>query len=398
MNRQPVEKPPKWWSPRLSPGWIRFWRPLRRREQLRRQRLLRIDVCGIDHLKNAIAQGNGVLITPNHSTHADAFALYEAADQMRIPFYVMVAWQVFQRSHWLKKWGLRHHGCFSVDREGMDMKAVRQAREVLESAPFPLVMFPEGEVYHTNDRVTPFREGPAAIALMAARKGTRPVVCVPCAMKYSYLDDPTPELLRLMDDLERAIYWRPRPDMKLSERIYHFAEGSLALKEIEFLGRAGDGSLRERLKVLVDFILNRMEARYGLDHESLAIPERVKSLRRELITRREKAADSSPERQQCDEDLEDIFLAVQLFSYPGDYVSQQPTVERLAETLDKFEEDVLRVPTATVRGSRRAVVTFGEPIPVRADRKDTSAVAALAQLMEQQVQALLDQKGIEPER
>ena len=52
--------------------------------------------------------------------------------------------------------------------EGTDLAALRQARQVLETEPYPLVIFPEGEVYHLNQRTTPFRDGPAAIAQMAA--------------------------------------------------------------------------------------------------------------------------------------------------------------------------------------------------------------------------------------
>ena len=188
-----------------------------------------------------------MLITPNHSSHADCFSLYGAADALGIPFYVMVAWQVFQRSGWLRRLALRHHGCFSVDREGTDMNAVRRAREILQSGRYPLVIFPEGEVYHINARVTPFRDGPAAIALMAAKKASRPIVCMPCAMRYRYLQDPTPELLQLMDQLEQAIYWKPRPDLDLPLRIYHLAEGLLALKEVEFFGRTNSGAIPERL-------------------------------------------------------------------------------------------------------------------------------------------------------
>ena len=43
------------------------------------------------------------------------------------------------------------------------------------------------------------------------------------------------------------------------------------------------------------------------------------------------------------QDLNDLFLVIQLFSYPGDYVRECPTVERLAEILTKFEQDALGV-------------------------------------------------------
>ena len=399
MNRTRWEKPPRWWSPKLSPGWVRFWRPFRRRHRLRKQRLLEVEVRGAEHVQEALGKGQGVLITPNHASHADCFALYEAADQVGVPFYVMVAWQVLHYGGWLKRTILRHHGCFSVDREGTDFNALRKSREVLESEPYPLVIFPEGEVYHINERVTPFREGPAAIALLAARKASRPVVCIPCAMKFRYVDDPTPELLEVMSRLEEALYWRPRPDLTLGQRIYHFAEGVLALKEIEFMGATYSGSVPERIANLMEFLLGRIEARHGMDPAGATVPERVKALRREAIKQLEEHPDNDPARLQAIEDLDDLFLVVQAFSYPGDYVAENPTIERIAETLDKFEEDVLPAETATVRGSRRGTVTFGEPIPVPAERGKKGSAAALTDLIEQRVQALLDedtQSGSQP--
>ena len=90
-------------------------------------------------------------------------------------------------------------------------------------------------MYHINERITPFRQGAAAVALAAARRAKRPVACVPCGIKYQYVDDPTDKLLKLMDSLEQEIFWRPRPDLPLHERIYRFAEGAMALKELEYL-------------------------------------------------------------------------------------------------------------------------------------------------------------------
>jgi len=393
MNRQPFEKPPRWWSPKLSPRWIRFWRPWRKRMQLKKQRLLEIEVRGLDHLRQAIDQGQGVLITPNHSSHADCFAFYEAADRLGCPFYVMVAWQNFVRDGWLRSLALRHHGGFSVDREGTDLRAFRQAVEILQSRPHPLVVFPEGDVYHLNQRITPFREGPAAMSLLAARQGARPVVCVPCGIRYRYLDDPTPELLRLMDDLERAIFWRPRPDLALAQRIYRFAEGALALKEIEFLGHTCSGPLPRRIADLADYILKSIETRYGMNAAGVTVPERVKALRQQAIGRLGKLPEDDPGRRQYEADLDDVFLVVQLFSYPGDYVAQQPSVERIAETLDKLEEDVLGLQTARIRGTRKATVTFGEPIHVKAERGKREGAAALTQLLEERVQGLLDDRS-----
>jgi hypothetical protein len=79
-----------------------------------------------------------------------------------------------------------------------------------------------------------------------------------------------------------------------------------------------------------------------------------------------------------------------LFSYPGDYVAQQPSVERIAETLDKMEEDVLGFRTARIRGARKATIVFGEPIGVEGERGKKAAAAVLTRLLEERVQGLLD--------
>ncbi|MHC4178716.1 MAG: lysophospholipid acyltransferase family protein, partial [Planctomycetota bacterium] len=148
MNRHPFQTPPRWWSPKLSPFWIRIWRPFRKRIQLKEQKLLEVEVRGLENIKEAAAGKQGVLVTPNHSAHADCHAFYSAADQLGCHFYFMCAWQIFRRGGWLRQMVLRHHGCFSVDREGTDMRAFRQAVEILRSSPHALVVFPEGEVYH----------------------------------------------------------------------------------------------------------------------------------------------------------------------------------------------------------------------------------------------------------
>ncbi|NQU22949.1 MAG: 1-acyl-sn-glycerol-3-phosphate acyltransferase [Candidatus Nealsonbacteria bacterium] len=390
MNRQPYEKPPRWWGPKMSAGWIRFWRPFRIRTQLKKHRLLEVEVRGLEHVRDAVDRGEGVLVTPNHASHADCHALYAAADELGYPVYVMIAWQVFARDGWLRAMLLRHHGGFSIDREGTDLSAIRQAKEILQSHKNPLFIFPEGDVYHCNARITPFREGPAAIALMAAKKADRPVVCIPCAVKYTYLEDPTPELLELMDELERAIMWRPRPDLPLPERIYHFAEGILSLKEIEYLGHTRTGSVRDRLGAFIDSLLGRLESRYDVQPADSTVPERVKTLRQHAIKRMQDMAEEDPRRKQSEQDLGDLFVAVQAFSYPGNYVAEEASIERMAETLDKFEEDVLGHKTARIRGTRKATVTFGEPIPIEPQRQKKEAAAALTRIMEERVQALLD--------
>jgi 1-acyl-sn-glycerol-3-phosphate acyltransferase len=390
MNRYRLQAAPAWWSPKLRPRMIRLLQGFRRRKQIRDEQLMEIDVRGADGVSQLLREGHGVMITPNHPTHADAYSIYAAADAIGTAFYLMTAWQVFDDKSWIGQQVLRWHGCFSVDRESTDLRAFRQAVEILESSPYPLVVFPEGEVYHSNARVRPFRDGAAVIALSACKRAKRPIVCVPCGMLYRYLDDPTQELTELMDELERRIFWRPQSQRPLAERVYRFADALLAIKELEFFGSAASGPLPERINQLAEHILAKVESRHSIAPSSGRLPERVKEIRRKILEVLEQDELDATERQKLLDELDDVFLVVQLFSYPGDYVAEQPTIERLAETLDKLEEDVLNQFSATVRGRRRAVVEFGQPVLVERKGKAKTLASEITETLETRVQALIE--------
>lgn len=391
MNRYRMRFAPNVWTPKLNPWVVRLLRPLRWRHQRRSQQLMEVNVQGADIVRESLRSGHGVMIMPNHSSHADPFTIYAAADKACTPIHIMATWHVFYDSSIITRWLLRTHGCYSVDREANDLAAFRRSVELLHSKPVPLVIFPEGEIYHCNDRVTPFREGAAAIAIAAARKADRKIVCIPCAISYRYMEDPTPQLLNIMGQLEEAILWQKQPQMPLPDRIYRFAEALLLLKEVEYLKAPQSGALTERISRLGDSILTNAERRHGCNAVG-TVPERVKELRRNIIAKisSQDPVPTSDQLQQLENDLEDVFLVVQSFSYPGDYVLQKPSIERMAETLDKFEEDVLRKPTASLRGKRQAMVQFAEPIEVSADRKNKTQSTTLTQQVENAVQSMLD--------
>ncbi len=340
--------------------------------------------------------------------------MYAVGDQIPCPFYFMATWHVFASQSAVGQKVLQRLGVFSVDREGTDLQAFREAVRILQHERQPLVVFPEGEIFHCNDRVTPFREGAGTIALTAARRAKRPIVCVPCAIKYRYVTDPTDELLTLMDRLEQQIHWRPRPDRPLPERIYAFGGALLGLKELEYLGQYQSGTLADRVRGLAEQILASLATRWDFRPEGHSIPEQIKELRRRILKQQADALKtalepssataappdppaaavganpSSKASRQTERDLEDLFLVNQLFSYPGDYVAQHPTVERIAETLDKFEEDVLHRKTAQIRGERQAIVQLGEPIEVASERRDRGSTTDLTNRLEAEIQHMLD--------
>ena len=392
MNPYRMAPPPGAWDSKLSPLLVRLGRRVRNRLRVKNQQLRDVHVRGVENIAGPHKEGCGVLITPNHSSHADPFTMYSAADEVGVPLQFMATWHVFTSRSKIGQWFLQKHGVFSVDREGTDLRAFKMAVGTLQAAKSPLVIFPEGEIYHCNDKTTPFREGPATIALAAARRSKRKTVVVPCAVKYRYLEDPTERLLRIMSKLEQQIHWRPKTEKPLADRVYAFGQAMVSLKELEFLGEPATGPLPERIQRLADAVLSRLEDKNGAATEGSSVPERVKHIRRGVLERLTAEGISDDQRTELNRDLDDVFLVVQLFSYPGDYVAQAPTIERLAETIDKFEEDVLHLPTASIKADREATVMFDRPIEVVAQKSRTAARELTAQV-ETRVQAMLDELG-----
>jgi len=358
-----------------------------------------IEVQGVVHLGPLLERGDGILIAPNHPDSADPAVMFEVSHRVGRRFQYLAAYQLFR--------GLARHllpriGAFPVDREGADLRAFKAGVGILADGRHPLVIFPEGEVYHVCDRLTPLREGAVAFASTAAKrladKG-RTVWIVPTALKYRFLEghDPMPALLQVMDRLEARFTWWPRSDRPLVERIYGYAEGLLGLKELELLGAPRSGPLKERIAGLRDSILDRIEDQRAGKRRIDTVPVRVKELRKSCLEALARPEIGPGEAQAIRRDLNDLFVALQLFSYPGDYVREDPTLERIAETLLKFEQDTMGAEFAGPRGPRRAIVRFGEPIDVVRRLADLGkprvALGRITEELASRMQGLLDAIG-----
>ncbi len=404
MHRLPLadELPYRFLPPRANPLLLRVTRGFRSRILARDYRVDQIEFDGLDHLRPLLQAGDGVMIAPNHCDLADGLVMLSLGDLIGRPICAMAAYQIFTGNAGLRKWLFPRLGIFPVDREGADLAAVKAAIEILAQAEFPLLVFPEGEVYRMSDRLTSLREGVAFLAASAAKKikEGQTVWIVPAGIKYRFLDshDHTPTLLASMDRLEARFTWRPNQEKTLLDRIYRYAEGLLSLKELEYLNAARSGPIPERIASLRSHLLDRMEDRHASKRqETESVPVRVKELRRSCLEALKADATTPEIAHEIRRDLNDLFVAVQLFTYPGDYVRECPTVERAAETLLKFEEDVFGKELLAPDGPRRAVVKLGEPIDVGAritsGGKLKTVVGSITRELEKRIQALLDQIG-----
>ncbi len=402
MDRMPLvdQFPYQFTRPRVVPHWTFLGRLGNRLWLLPRAgKVAALDIQGVEHLRPLLDRDDGILIAPNHSDNADAAVLFEASRRIGRPFTYLAAFQIFRGP---ARFLLPRVGAFPVDREGADIRAFKAGVEILSGGRNPLVVFPEGEIYHVSDRLTPLREGAVAFATTAAKRLARSgktVWIVPAGLKYRFLEghDPTPALVALMGRLEARFTWLPRPDRSLVERIYRYAEGLLALKELEILGECKSGPLKGRIAALRDAILDRIEGHRACRRRDDPVPVRIKELRRACLEALREPGIAADRVADLQRDLNDLFVAVQLFSYPGDYVREQPTLERIAETLVKFEQDTLGARIAPPRGPRRATLRLGEPIDVGGRLADHArprdAIGAITAELEGRIQSLLDEIG-----
>jgi hypothetical protein len=197
-----------------------------------------------------------------------------------------------------------------------------------------------------------------------------------------------------MESLEARFTWWPQSHLSLVDRIYNYAQGILGLKEQEYLGSVQPGPLKERIQGLSGQILDRIEDRRVGKRRDDTVPIRVKELRRVCLDVLADPKTTADEAARVRKDLHDLFFAIQLFSYPGDYVRQDPTLERAAETLMKFEQDFLGAGEVSPYGTRRGILRVGEPIDVRArlaaGGRPRQAVEAMTVDLESRLQGLLD--------
>ncbi len=191
-------KPPKYsnfWAPFIY--WISDTFYL-----CRKHKVAEVEVtAGGKELLEKINNNDSLLITPNHSDHADPHVLTHLNRSYNIPIHYMAARETFEVYKGFNGKVMQRVGVFSIDRDSADIKALKEAMTIVYEGAFPLVMFPEGEIYHLNEKLTPLNEGAATIMLKTAKKlkkngKNRGCYIIPTAMRYRYIDDIVPTFAR----------------------------------------------------------------------------------------------------------------------------------------------------------------------------------------------------------
>jgi hypothetical protein len=353
--------------------------------------LKELEFSGMEHLEASLKAGHSVLLAPNHCRPADPFVVLELARRAGVIVHTMASAHLFMNSA-MQAWVLHRAGVFSVYREGMDRQAIAAAVEILRAAQRPLVIFPEGVVTRSNDRLNALMEGTAFIARSAAKKRAEEspagkVVIHPVALKYLFRGDIKTALEPTIEELELRLAWRPQRQLPLLDRITKIGVGLLSLKEIEFLGEPYNGTVPERVQRLVNYLLVPLEKEWLNGHSDDTVVGRVKKLRVAVLPGLIDKETTPAERDRRWQQLADMYLAQQLSLYPPDYLRSQPSPERMLETVERFEEDL--TDKCRVYRPMAVKVRVGEAIPVSPARDRSAAEDPAMSALEKQLHDML---------
>ncbi|MBL8854060.1 MAG: 1-acyl-sn-glycerol-3-phosphate acyltransferase [Planctomycetaceae bacterium] len=365
------------------------WSGLFRRQLAKQHGVIDWECRNLDHLRESLKAGHGTMLTPNHPRTADPLVMSFVAQETPCLFYIMASWHLFHQGT-LMRWILRTAGAFSVHREGLDRQAIDEAVNVLVEAKRPLLIFPEGTTSRTNDRLMALMEGPAFIARTAAKRRQEQgkVVVHPVAIRYLYQGNVEQACHKVLTSIEHKLTWRPNSQLPLVRRIITVGNALLTLKEMQYgLSHMEGKSLRQRQTQLVNHMLHPLETELlgGPRNDGIAI--RIKNLRMKIFPQMIQEGLAKNERERFWQMIEDTYLAQQIDCYPENYLTEHPSVDRILETVEKFEEDL--TDQARVHGKLKVVIDIDPAIEVSAKREKSAEGDPLINAIQSRLEAKL---------
>jgi hypothetical protein len=312
--------------------------------------------------------------------------------------YAMASWHLFEQSRF-QRWAISTMGAFSVYREGLDRQSLDLAVEILSTPNRPLVVFPEGAVFRTNDLLQPLLDGVAFMTRTAAKRRAKQgtpgkVVIHPVAIKYVFKGNLDKAIGRTLDSLESRLSWMKDKNRSTLQRIHRVILAMLCLKEVEYFGVAQTGTIIERQQRLVDHLLSPLEETWlGKSCPNDALIPRIKALRMKIVPELTTGELNESERESRWFQLSKIYLAQQIASYPAEYLVSPTTDTRILETVERLEEDL--TDKAAVHGPLEAIIEIDRAIEVPADRAPRGEEDPIMRELRERLQSMLDRLSSE---
>lgn len=371
MHKVIIEEPYRFIPPHRGKLWSWVFRTLLLRRFLRSAYgIAGWEVSGLQHLRESLSAGHGVILCPNHSRPSDPMLMGVLVKETPCYVYAMASWHIFKQSR-LEAFIANRIGGFSVYREGLDRQALETAVDIVTTAERPLIVFPEGVISRSNDRLLGLMDGVAFIARAAARKRARQaadrrVVIHPVAIRYRLAGDPEATIGPVLSRLEQRTFWKSHEHLPTRARIAQLGQALLAAREIECLGQPQTGPLFRRMQHLIDSVLHPQEEEWLSRRRYGDVISRVKDLRTAMLPALLQGNLSPEERQRRWRQLTDSYYLQCLSLYPPGYLDDgvcgTVTPERVVETVHRLEEDM--TDQVTLRPEWHVHLQVGEPLPV----------------------------------
>lgn len=332
-----------------------------------------------------------------------------------------------------------------IQRGKVDRQGLRSVRQLFTQGRWPLAAAPEGGNNGHTEIISPLEPGVAQMGFWCVedlKKDNRPeqVLMVPLGITYRYLTPPWQPVDQWLGRLEQdtGLVATDRPGLGEfdgseadMQRRYHrlYALGEHLLTRLEdyyrdiygvplatdndgFTDGAADDSLGERLQRLIDSALKVAETYFQLPPRGSSIDRcrRIEQAGWDRIFRQDLAGDQpipAVDRGLADRQAEEASLRMwhmrlveNFVAVTGQYVKQNPTPERFAETLLILRDTICLIQGETPfprpkLGPQIARLTVGEPISIsdrwpnyKANRKQ--AVAQLTADLQTALEAMLD--------
>ena len=359
----------------------------------RKEGVISWECRGLEHLKKSLDRGDGILLSPNHCRYADPLVLGWPARLLKTNLYAMASWHLFNQGKF-DGFAIQKMGGFSIHREGVDRQALDTAMTILTMAERPLVLFPEGTTNRSNDVLKPLLDGVAFIARSAARrrkkKSNGNVVIHPIAIKYLCADDICDWARQRLSQIEQGFGWQTPPGLSIVQRTRRMVDGAFVLREVQYLGTTGSGTIEQRRDALVASILQRIENRLAMESGQGNTRERVRAIRTEIASQLFRQDVDQKSEIQFRQDVIAVDMVQEMISYPDSYLdSVEVTDTRIVETIQRIEESIRGKADCGV--PLRAVIQIGEAISVPAEKAPRGEVDPLMLELKTQLEKMLKQ-------
>jgi len=326
-----------------------------------------LEIRGLDTFRESCRKDTRFLLLPNHSTHSDPQVMFEMTRRLGIKPSFMAAYDVFARSR-IHAWYMQRTGAFSVDREGSDRKSMKCATNIVVAGKYPLVLFPEGNVYLCNDQVAPFAEGASYIALRAQKTiGTdQPVYAVPVSIKFTYLEDVREDLRQIVDNLARQFDTELDRSADFGMELMRISTTALQrfLQQRGYTSPDQAAAIDDQINHSAEQIITSLEGKMKLQvPPDVDLTGRIRRIRAAVHGVRTDP-DREPDHRAASLWADEAMLALRILGYRGGYMAANPTLDRVAETVARLQEDV-HSRIFRPLGKRRCIMQIGTPIDLR---------------------------------